>query len=189
MKHYLNYFFTMLIGIAVGIAAYGSYQSHNYHMTTEKPEPEIQYVYIESEPEVITEVVTEVVTETVTEIEHIYIPCDEPFYLNFTEREEWCLKDLGMREAEGEGVIGICWVMYTVLCRCQAFGTTIEQEWASSAYTSMDRSGKTPNEDCLKAFELIREGWTPKPLWFRRGNYHENLGSPLCQVGNHCFSM
>ena len=54
MKHTINYLFTMIVGIAVGIAAYGSYTSHNYSMSTEKPEPQIEYVYIEAEP--ITEV-------------------------------------------------------------------------------------------------------------------------------------
>lgn len=181
----LKYIFSLIIGIFAGIAIYGSYQSHNYHISTE-PEKEIEYVYIEKEPVVVHDI--EYVYSEPEVIEKIvYVPIDEDFFLNLTEREEWCLKDLSMREAEGEGVIGQCWVMYTVLCRCHAFGTTIEQEWASSAYTSMNRSGLTPNEDCLKAFELIREGWTPKPLYFQRGEYH-SFATPLMQYKNHYFS-
>lgn len=178
--------FSLIIGIVVGWAITGSYFSHNYHISTQNPEPKTEYIYIEKEPEVIHNI--EYVYAEPEVIEKIvYVPMDEDFFLNFTEREEWCLKDLGMREAEGEGVIGQCWAMYTVLCRCQAFGTTIEQEWASSAYTSMNRSGLTPNEDCLKAFELIREGWTPRPLYFQRGEYH-SFGTPLMQYKNHYFS-
>ena len=183
----LKYIFSLVIGIFVGIAIYGSYQSHNYHMTTE-PEKEIEYVYIEKDPVVIHDteyVYVESEPEVIEKI--VYVPLNEDFFLNFTAREEWCVKDIGMREGEGEGVIGQCWVMYSFLCRCQAFGHSIEEEWASSAYTSMNRSGLTPNEDCLKAFELIREGWTPRPLYFRADHYH-TFGTELCQVGNHYFS-
>lgn len=181
MKTNIYHLFSLIIGIAVGIAVYGSYQSHtkSYHMTTENPyrEPDkiVEYVYIESEPEVITEV------------EYVYLPIEKDFYRNFTAQEEWYLKDLSMRESEGEGVIGQCWVMYTALNRCEAFNHSIKEEWESSAYTSMNRSGIEPNEDCLKAFELIREGWTPKPLYFRANHYH-SFGTELCQVGNHFFS-
>ena len=172
MRNVLNSLFSMFIGIVVGISAFGSYQSHNHPITTEKPEPEIQYVCIESEPQV----------------EYVFIPFEEVGFRNFSESEEWYLKDLAMREAEGEGVNGQCWVMYCVLCRCEAFNHTIEQEWAGSAFkTSMNRSGLTPNENCNKAFELIREGWEPKPLYFGAGYYHD-FATDLCQVGNHCFS-
>ena len=175
----LKYIFSLIIGIFVGIAIYGSYQSHNYHMTTE-PEKEIEYVYIEAEPVVIHD------TEYVYETEIKYVPYEE-FFRNFTAEDEKYLKDLAMREAEGEGVIGQCWVMYTVLCRCEAFGHSIKEEWESEAYTSMNRTGITPNEDCLKAFEMIREGWTPKPRYFRADHYH-TFGTQLCQVGNHYYS-
>lgn len=185
MNNNLKYIFSLVIGIFVGISIFGSYRSHNYHISTE-PEKEIEYVYIEKEPVVIHDIEYVYVEPEVVE-KLVYVPMDEDFFLNLTEREEWCLKDLSMREAEGEGVIGQCWLMYTALCRCQAFGTTIEEEWASSAYTSMNRSGLTPNEDCLKAFELIREGWTPRPLYFRADHYH-TFGTELCQVGNHYFS-
>ena len=179
MRKNLEIIIALLGGIVVGIASYGSYISHDYHMTTQNPEPIREYVYIESEPEVIE---VEKVVEKV-----VYLPSYEEFFRNFTEEDEWYLKDLAMREAEGEGVIGQCWVMYTVLCRCEAFGHSIKEEWQSDAYTSMNRTGITPNEDCLKAFEMIREGWIPKPLYFRAGHYH-SFGTALCQVENHYFS-
>lgn len=178
MKHTVLYLFTMLIGITVGIAAYGSYQAHtkSYHLETPKPERIIEYVYIETEPEVITETV--------------YIPYEEPFYRNLTEEDVYYLKDIAMREAEGEDATGQCWVMYCVICRAEAFGMSIKDVCLSSAFkTSASRSGLTPNENCERALAMIEEGWIPKPLWFRRGSYHENLGTPLCQYGNHCFSM
>lgn len=174
----LKCFFSLIIGIFGGIAIYGSYISHDYHMSTEPPK-EVEYIYVQPEKEIVTEYVY-------LEPEVEYVPYEE-FFRNLTEEDEWYLKDLAMREAEGEGVIGQCWVMYTVLCRCEAFGHSIKEEWGSEAYTSMSRTGRTPNEDCLKAFEMIREGWTPKPLYFRANHYH-TFGTELCQVGNHYFS-
>lgn len=166
---------TFFIGVIFGVIYICTVQAHTSE-PIEIPEPEIQYVYVEAEPEVITET------------EYIYLYRDEVNYRNHTEKEEWYFKDLGMREAEGEGVIGILWVMYTMECRCEAFGTSVEEEWGGKAFqTSMNRSGKEPNEDCLKAYELFREGWTPKPLYFGR-NYYHSFATDLCQVGNHCFS-
>lgn len=181
MRNILKYIFSLIIGIFVGIAIYGSYQSHNYHISTRNPEPQIEYIYIEKEPEIVTEYIY-----LEPEKEYIYVP-EEEFFRNLNSEDEWYYKDLAMREAEGEGVIGMLWVMYTAECRCEAFGNSISGEWASSAYTSMNRSGKTPNEDCNKAFEIFREGWKPRPLYFRADHYHD-FGTHLCQVGNHFYS-
>ena len=177
MKTNIYHLFFLIIGTVFGIAVYGSYESHtkHYHMSTTDPiekEIVVEYVYVPGEPQ----------------IEYVYVPYEEPFYRNFTEEDVYFLKDMAMREAEGEGVIGQCWVMYTVICRAEYFGKSIREICESSAFeTSKDRSGLTPNENCNRAFALIEEGWTPKPLWFRRDGYH-GFAEPLCQVGNHCFS-
>ena len=161
---------TFFIGVIFG-AIYAC--TINAHSTPEPtPKTEIQYVYVEKEPEVITETV--------------YVEKD--FFRNHSEEDAWYYKDMALREGEGEGVVGMLWIMYTFECRCKAFNHTAEEEWASSAYeSSMFRSGITPNEDCEKAYELFREGWIPEPLYFRAGNYH-SFGTPLCEVGNHYFS-
>ena len=170
MKQLLEHLFTLLVGIAVGIAGYGSYTHHNKPIETIKTE----YVYIEREPEVITETV--------------YVEVEPEFYRNYSESDGWYIKDYMMREGEGEGVIGMLWLAYTFENRCEAFGHTPEEEWASKASeSSMFRTGIEPNEDCLIAYELFIEGWEPKPLYFRAGHYH-SFGTPLCQVGQHYFS-
>jgi len=170
MRQFLNHLFTLLVGIAVGIAGYGSYSHHNQPTEVIKTE----YVYIEREPEIITETV--------------YIEVEPEFYRNIPDADSWYYMDYAMREGEGEGVIGMCWLMYTFGNRCEAFGNTPEEEWASSASeSSMFRTGIEPNEDCLKAYEMYVEGWIPKPLYFRAGHYH-SFGTPLCEVGNHYFS-
>lgn len=174
MKNYFHDIALIIIGICFGIAVYGSLNAWNQ----EEQEPVIitEYKVIEAEPEIITETV--------------YVPYEEPFYRNFTSEDEWYLKDMAMREAEGEGVIGQCWVMYCVICRSEAFGKSIKEVCESSAFeSSRNRSGLTPNDNCNEALALIEEGWTPKPLWFSNNGYHKNLGYPLCQYGNHWFSM
>lgn len=170
----LKYLFTLLVGLLVGIAAYGSYQAHTASYEEEKTPPQIEYVYIETEPEVVTEVV--------------YVPYEEPFYRNLTDEDVYYLKDIAMREAEGEDVIGQVMVMYTVICRAEAFNQSIKEVCESSAFeSSAFRSGITPNENCNQALSLIEDGWTPKPLYFRAGHYH-SFGTPLYQVGNHFYS-
>ena len=173
MRSNLLYIFTFIVGLCVGIAAYGSYKSHNYSMTT-TPEVKTEYVYIETEPQIVTETV--------------YIEVEPEFYRNISDEDSFYYMDIAMREAENQGVVGMLWVMYTFQNRCEVFGHTPEEEWKSSAYeTSMFRTSIEPNEDCLKAYEAFIEGWEPKPLYFRAGHYH-SFGTPLCQVGSHYFS-
>ena len=170
MRQVLEYLFTLLVGIAVGIAGYGSYTHHNKPIEIIKTE----YVYIEREPEVITETV--------------YVEVEPEFYRSISDADGWYYKDYAMREGEGEGVIGMLWLMYTFGNRCEVFGNTPAEEWASPASeSSMFRTGIEPNEDCLKAYEMYVEGWIPKPLYFRAGHYH-SFGTELCQVGSHYFS-
>lgn len=174
IKGYLHDLILILISTLFGAAIFGSIQAWTY----EEPESIVitEYKVIEAEPEII--------------IEKEYVPVDVNEYLrNLTEEDEWCLMDMGMREASNQGVIGQCWVMYTMICRAEAYGMTLREVWESKAFSSsMSMTGKTPNDDCKQALALIEEGWTPKPLWFRRDYYH-NFGTPLCQYGNHYFSM
>jgi hypothetical protein len=174
MRNVLNYLLSMLIGIAVGIACYGSYQSHTHKP---EPEPQIQYIYVDKEK----------IVEVPVEVE-VPVYVNEEFYRTLTEDDAYYLKDMAMREAEGEGVQGMLWVMYCMECRRKAFGGSYGDVWKSDAFnSSWNRRGITPNEDCLQALALFEEGWMPEPLYFRCGNYH-NFGTPLAKVGNHYFS-
>lgn len=173
MRSNLLYIFSFIVGLCVGIAAYGSYKSHNYSMTT-TPEVKTEYVYIEKEPQIVTETV--------------YIEVEPEFYRNLTEDDCYYLMDLCMRESENQGVVGMLWVMYTAECRAEAYGLTYEQVWKSDAFSSSwGRRGIEPNEDCKMAISLFEEGWLPKPLYFRAGHYH-SFGTELCNVGSHYFS-
>ena len=164
----------LAMGIGFGVIIHGSLAAWNY----KEPEPVIvtEYKVIEAEPEIITE----------TEI--VYVPYEEPFYRNFTEEDKWYLKDIAMREAGSESVIGQAMVMYVVINRAEVFNQSIKQVCESDAFkSSAFATGATPNQNCNEAFALIEEGWEPKPLYFRAGHYH-TFGTPLFQVGNHYFS-
>lgn len=178
MKSNIYQVFALIIGIFVGIAAYGSYQAHtkSCNLETSEPEKVIEYVYIESEPEIITD--------------YVYIEKEPEFYRSFTEGDDWYLADIVMREGEGESVVGMLWLMYWAECEKEAKGyETYRQVWESAALaSSMNRSGIEPNQNCLEAMALFEEGWMPKPRYFRAGHYH-GFAIPLCQVGNHYFSM
>ena len=172
MNRLLKELLILAMGIGFGIIVHGSYEAWNYT----EPEPIVitEYKTIEAEPEVITEIV--------------YVPYEEPFYRNLTEEDVWYLKDMAMREASGESVIGQAMVMLVVINRAEAYGQSIKQVCESDAFkSSRAMSGKTPNENCNKALELIAEGWEPKPLYFRAGHYH-SFGTPLFQVEGHYFS-
>lgn len=176
MKHAVLCLFSMLVGIAVGIAAYGSYQAHNFHYET--AEPEIQYVYIEKEPEIITETV--------------YVEAEpEPFYLNLTTEECDLLEQIAFAEAKGEGVRGMVMVMNVVLNRVKAdgYGNSIEE--VIFAEDQFYTDGMTPNvsDECHEAMALVLEGtdFSQGALYFNKYGYREGK-EPLFQYFNHYFS-
>ena len=178
MKHTINVLFTLIVGIAVGIAAYGSYTSHNYSMSTQPPEPEVRYVYIEKEPEIITETV--------------YVEKEpDPFYLNLTAEECDLLEQIAYAEARGEGTRGMVMVMNVVLNRVEApgFGDSIEEViYAEGQFYT---AGMTPNvsDECHEAMALVLEGadFSQGALFFNKFGYR-NGKEPLFQYGAHYFS-
>ena len=139
MRNAILYIFSLIVSAAVGIAAYGSYLSHDYSMST-KPETTIQYVYIEREPEVITETV--------------YIEVEPTFYRSLTEDDCFYLCDLAMRESENQGVVGMLWVMYTAECRAEAYGLTYEE--VKAAYNTMFVKDRDLTEVEDKACRIAR---------------------------------
>lgn len=176
MKHNLEIIFTFLFGILLGLAIFGTVQAHT-HTQTEPQEPKTVYVYIE----------TEKVVEVPVEVE-VPVYVEEEFFRTLTDDDAYYLRDMAMREAEGEGVEGMLWVMYCMECRRKTFGGSYADVWRSDAFaSSWSRRGRTPNEDALEALALFEEGWKPEPLYFRCGNYH-SFGTPLAKVGAHYFS-
>ena len=174
MKHLIEYVFTFIVGIAVGIASYGSYIHH-------RPTPietKTEYVYIEQEPQIVTE--------------YVYIEVEpEPFYRNLTAEECDLLEQIAYAEARGEGVRGMVMVMNVVLNRVEApgFGDTIEEViYAEGQFYTQ---GMTPNvsDECHEAMSLVLEGadFSQGALFFNKYGYR-NGKEPLFQYLNHYFS-
>jgi spore germination cell wall hydrolase CwlJ-like protein len=177
MRNAILYIFSLIVSAAVGIAAYGSYLSHDYSMST-KPEPTIEYVYIEREPEVITETV--------------YIEVEpEPFYLNLTAEECDLLEQIAFAEAQGEGTRGMVMVMNVVLNRVEAEGYGDSVEEVIFAEGQFYTDGMTPNvsDECHEAMALVLEGadFSQGALYFNKYGYR-NDKEPLFQYKNHYFS-
>jgi hypothetical protein len=177
MKNTLNVIFLILIGAAFGIAVYGSYLSHtrSYHMTTENPEPVIEYVYIEKDPQIVTE--------------YVYIPTEEVTIPNLTFEEQELLEQIAYAEAKGEGVRGMMLVMNVVLNRAERNGMSIYDVIYSPGqfYTE----GMTPDvsDECHQALALVMDGEDGSlgALYFNAGGYR-NGKEPLFQYKNHYFS-
>lgn len=178
MKNLLNYIILIILGAIFGIAVYGSYQAHtkSYQMSTTPPEKEIEYIYIESEPEVITE--------------YVYIPIEEEeTYLNLTAEECDLLEQIAYAEAKGEGTRGMMLVMNVVLNRANKDGISIHDViYAPGQFYT---EGMTPyvSEECHEALALVMDGCDDSlgALYFNCDGYR-NEKEPLFQYKNHYFS-
>lgn len=176
MRQFLEYLFTLLVGIAVGVAGYGSYTHHNKPIETIKTE----YVYIESEPEIITEV------------EYVYVPvAPEVYYPNLTNRECDLLEQIAYAEAKGEGVKGMILVMNVVLNRvkAQGFGDSVEEVIFAEGQFYIAGMTEEVSDECHEAMAMVLDGadFSQGALFFNKYEYR-NGNEPLFQYGNHFFS-
>ena len=114
------------------------------------------------------------------------------------EDDEFLLK-IAMAEAEGESTEGKALVMLVVLNRVwnDNFPDSIEAVIFEKKQFSVTLDGgryysTTPNEDCYKALELVKNGWDESQgaLYFEScdgENWHSKNLEFLYQVGNHRF--
>lgn len=175
--------FSLIIGIAVGWAITGSYFSHNYHISTVNPEPQI--VYVTAEPEAVKEI------EYVTE--YVYLPYDmaeetPETYLNISYEDQELLERIAMAEARSEGSVGMAYVMRVVLNRAERDNMSIHDVIYAphQFYTAGMCSG---NEECHEALQMVLDGWDESQgaYYFTAGGYGK-YGEPLFSYKNHYFS-
>lgn len=114
------------------------------------------------------------------------------------EDDEFLLK-IAMAEAEGESTEGKALVMLVVLNRVwsDGFPDSIEAVIFEKNQFSVTLEGgryysTTPNEDCYKALELVKNGWDESQgaLYFEScdgENWHSKELEFLYQVGKHRF--
>lgn len=166
---------TFIIGVVFGIIYVGTINAHTKPDPVEIPKPEIEYIYVESEPKVITE------TE--------YIYRDYPVERELTDEECDLLEQIAFAEARGEGVKGMILVMNVVLNRADNSGKSIKEVIYSPGQFYTD--GMTPyvSEECHTALELVKDGvdLSQGATFFNKYGYRAGR-EPLFQYKNHWFT-
>ena len=120
-----------------------------------------------------------------------------PEYLR--KDDDYMLAKIAMAEAEGEDTIGKALVIRTVLNRVQSdnFPDTVKEVIFQENQFTPIKNGRydrvTPNEDCYKALELVKDGWNESDgaLYFERttskNTWHSKNLTKLFTHGNHTF--
>lgn len=171
---YLNIIGTMLVVVAVSIAGYGSYQSHDFTMTTES--------HISYNEEIIQ---LDTVKKSVKETDRAVIKSDMQVTAEVNFIDEMAKAVMG--ESGSEPLVGKVAVAATILNRMEYYNQTVYQ--ALEAYDAYPYYGVV-TEECYRAVELAMENRDLFPrdmMYFRTEHYH-NFGVPYVQIGNHYFS-
>lgn len=167
---------TIIIILLVIAACFGSYESHNYTMTTES--------HIFYNEEVVELHYPEPVYEPVPAIRmsNLY---------ELSEEERYLLQQEAMAEARGEDAKGQALVMRVILNRYQSgrYGDSIKQViYAPGQFSTAGVGSYVPNDNCNEALEMILNGWDESEgaLYFCATGY--NGKEPLFKHGGHYFS-
>ena len=171
---YLNIIGTMLVVVAVSIAGYGSYQSHDFTMTTES--------HISYNEEIIQ---LDNVKKSVKETDRAVIKSDTQVTVEVNFIDEMAKAVMG--ESGSEPLVGKVAVAATILNRMEYYNQTVYQ--ALEAYDAYPYYGVV-TEECYRAVEIAIENRDLFPrdmMYFRTMHYH-NFGVPYVQIGNHYFS-
>lgn len=169
-------YFTIIVMLLILAACIGSYQSHDYTMSTENPEPRYEEVIELEYPE--------------PEYEPAPIPAirlSNYYEISFADRD--LLQQLAMAEARGEDAFGQACVMRVVLNRAEKKGLSIQEIIYSPGQFATESLGHyIPNDNCNEALEMILNGWdeTQGAIYFCADGY--NGKEPLFKYGGHYFS-
>lgn len=98
------------------------------------------------------------------------------------------LAAVAMSEAGNQGVLGMAFVVMTVLNRCDYYGLTVDEVLYASNQYAYPYYGEV-SRDAYRAVELAREyrDSFDNIMWFRTGTFH-NIGEPAFKWGDHYFS-
>ena len=168
----------VIVVATVFAACVGSYQSHQYSMTTENNDYRYEeLVAVETETEDIEYVPTEVPTIRTSA------------YVNLTFEDMELLQQIAMIEARGEDAVGQALVMRVVLNRSQKNNMSIRDViYAPGQFSTFGLGTYIPNDNCNEALEMILNGWDESQgaIYFCADGY--NGKEPLFKHGGHYFS-
>ena len=114
--------------------------------------------------------------EEPTKVVHVY-PTDDDL-----------LAMVAMSEAGNQDILGMAFVVMTVLNRCEEYNLTVEEVLYAKGQYSFPYYGLV-SHDAYRSVELAREyrDTFPKIMWFRTGTFHD-IGKPAFKWGDHYFS-
>lgn len=109
--------------------------------------------------------------------------------VHVTPSEDDALAAVAMSEAGNQDVLGMAFVVMTVLNRCDYYDLTVDEVLYAPNQYSYPYYGKISHE-AYRAVELAREyrDSFDNIMWFRTGTFHD-FGTPAFKWGDHYFSM
>lgn len=98
------------------------------------------------------------------------------------------LAAVAMSEAGNQDVLGMAFVVMTVLNRCDYYNMTVDEVLYAPNQYAYPYYGEV-SRDAYRAVELAREYRDSFDyiMWFRTGTFH-NIGDPAFKWGDHYFS-
>lgn len=108
--------------------------------------------------------------------------------VRIAQTEDDALAAVAMSEAGNQGVLGMAFVVMTVLNRCDYYDLTVDEVLYAPNQYAYPYYGKV-SHDAYRAVELAREyrDSFDNIMWFRTGTFH-NIGTPAFKWGDHYFS-
>ena len=174
-----GYYIPLMIVITVcfGLIVFGSY------LVTRIPDKLEELPEVTAEP--IKEVPQEIIIET-KEIDLEAMPAEERDDL-LNAYDDYILAQIAMHEAGNQDVLGMAFVIMTVLNRCDYYDSTVEAIVTAKDQYAYPYFGKI-SDNAYLAIELAREyRYIFKPIaWFQTGEYPV-YGEHAFKWGDHYF--
>ena len=139
---------------------------------------------VQAEPiQVVAEPIKELPMELIVDVAE---EVKEPVHIHMTDDD--ILAAVAMSEAGNQDVLGMAFVVMTVLNRCDYYGLTVDEVVNAPNQYSYPYYGKI-SHDAYRSVELAREyrDSFDNIMWFRTGTFHE-WGEPAFVWGDHYFS-
>lgn len=120
--------------------------------------------------------------------ELIYAKRDEVKVVRVTPSEDDVLAAVAMSEAGNQDVLGMAFVVMTVLNRCDYYGLSVDEVVYAPNQYAFPYYGAV-SHDAYRAVDLAREyrDSFENIMWFRTGTFHD-IGEPAFKWGDHYFS-
>lgn len=168
--------------LLAGFVFLGYFTMNLIDMAFEKEESIAEPLKIIEEPVIEEEITQEVIEEIIEEV----IEEESEPYVHMTDDD--ILAAVAMHEAGNQDVLGMAFVIMTVLNRCDYYDATVESIVSAPHQYAYPYYGKI-SDNAYLAIKLAREyrNTFPPIAWFQTGDYPA-YGEPAFKWGDHYFS-